>query len=1261
MSIRPIFAPVLSLALCAAGCDPEPAGTGDAESDLGDTGSGITGVFPGTDRDTGTGAGTGGDTGTLSHGDTDSLTATDTGQDAQTDTGDVADSASATDSDMGRGIDPYFETDGEADGMHPFVMPWADHSMGPTNLSHLNDADVLPLTIGADGHFYRNGEQYRLWGVNIACLSFPKSHEESDLIAERLAKFGFNAVRLHGFDLFYGWPNTRTLIDYSQATSDVFDEAVLDLFDYLVSALRSRGMYIDMNLLVGRRFVPGDSGDPGAPLPLDPITDGESWTDVSMQHDKTLGFFYDPILDAQKRYAQNLLTHVNPYTGLAYAEDPAVAIVEIVNEAGLMHYWMGGDLQQMSAPLIAELQAKWNAWLTAEYIDTAGVQGAWDTGTPATEILENTALTEPLDPWWLQVGEPAEATFSVEENADGTLPAMRIDIAAPGEESWHVQLLQQGLTLAPGERYTISFRARASSERPFTFDLRLDEEPWDAFTPWQERTLTTDWQTFTLGLSTGDDVAGANVRFEIAGVGFDTGTVWISSPSVVAGGTVLEPGETVESGTVPILERFGDRSWYRTAELDWLRFLRDTEAAYWQEMSRYLKEDVGIAAHVSGTQVMNSTPTLQATMDVVDTHNYWDHPIFPNESWDPLDWYIHNENPVWTPPGVMDVMVSGRVAGKPHIVSETNYVFPNDVSAEAPLTIAAYAALQDMDGIFLFPWDGQEASMITDYFDIAAHPHKLANLPMAAKMYRSFDVRPAETVWTVAMDSMTELQTMYDAGGAWRVADASLRGFPMAAAAIGRVEMDVSDGAVDDPFPDLSGLTTLLSDTGELEWNHTDGIITVNSAHTRALIGYTDGLAIGLGGPGVDCAAAPEACVVLAPGITLTGWSTLALSLIEGTSFFGDGRALLAATGQARNTGMIWTDDTRTSLGSQWGRPPSRVEVIPAAITLPRPAAEVRVFALDSRGQRIVALAVTGDTAASFEIGGGAGYPTLWYEVVLGADAAAGELSALLDQCAAYCAANETALAGCYPTATACLEDCANWSAQVRATPCDCGARADALLACAAGAPPETWVCGRLAEGIPPSQGCTDAYTDAFRCAANRSPCTDWAFELIDDFEDGDEETAGSAWGDWYAQMDEASTVTATLPDAHGAVGSFYAAHVSGEIAEWLNIRTTSAPEDLSDAVGIAFAAKGQGELRAALALEDMMAAENYDAHGVNFQLTSWWSHHTVRFDDPDFTQEGWGETAPFDPTQVHSLLFTPRISGPVELWIDDVVLLKAP
>src|SRR5699024_5063876 len=123
--------------------------------------------------------------------------------------------------------------------------------------------------------------------------------------------------------------------------------------------LKQRGIYTNLNLNVGRTYKPGDE-----------VPDSEAvriW--------KGMTFVGERLIELQKIYARDLLTHHNPYTGTEYRHEPAVAIVEIVNESSLYEFWMRNwlrgerttgspDIQLDFPPYYAErLDAMYQGWL----------------------------------------------------------------------------------------------------------------------------------------------------------------------------------------------------------------------------------------------------------------------------------------------------------------------------------------------------------------------------------------------------------------------------------------------------------------------------------------------------------------------------------------------------------------------------------------------------------------------------------------------------------------------------------------------------------------------------------------------------------------------------------------------------------------------------------------------------------------------------------------------------------------------------------
>ncbi len=99
--------------------------------------------------------------------------------------------------------------------------------------------------------------------------------------------------------------------------------------------------------------------------------------------DKQIDLFDPLLIDSQKTYARDLLTHVNAYTHIAYAAEPAVAMVEINNENTLFIWGAEQDLQNLPEPFAGELQRVWNEWLVKKYGTRAALAAAWGKLSPS--------------------------------------------------------------------------------------------------------------------------------------------------------------------------------------------------------------------------------------------------------------------------------------------------------------------------------------------------------------------------------------------------------------------------------------------------------------------------------------------------------------------------------------------------------------------------------------------------------------------------------------------------------------------------------------------------------------------------------------------------------------------------------------------------------------------------------------------------------------------------------------------------------------
>jgi hypothetical protein len=847
----------------------------------------------------------------------------------------------------------------------PFAPPWDDVAAGPSDISGTLDkpAGKAGFVHVNDGHLYSGRQRLRLFGTNFTAAAGCPDHATAEKVAARLAKFGLNAVRFHFLDATWGTPR---LINYESGDWRNWNADVLDRLDYFIARLKEHGIYADVNLLVGRRFGVGDGVDPAI-----------NQLDWKAAH--AVGFFHAPHLEAQKQYARRLLTHKNPYTKLAYAEDPAVALVEINNENGLIHTWLEGMLDHLPGVFADDLREQWNQWLARRYAGTAALAAAWGARNEplAAEMLANAGLSGNLDGWNVEQHQGAAVDASV---AGGTAV---LRVRRVGSAGWHVQFNQPKLAVRRGGVYTARFRASADRPRTVYFSLTQAHEPWGNLGLGASLSLTQQPQQFTFTFIAAED--DENARLGFADMNQQGAVFRIGALSLRPGGRVgLAEGESLEARSVGI-PKFANAAprGYPARPLngrrDWIGFLWETERKHWTAMRRFLREELGVRVPVVGTIVATSTPNLMADMDAVDSHAYWQHPQFPGQAWDMNNWVVKNISMVDHPD---EATVTGlafqRVAGKPHLVTEYNHPAPNAHAGEGPLFVAAFGALQDWDAIFLYTYahDEQEtkAGCIPGFFSIGQHPTIMANVPIASLLFRRGDLRPANELLTVPLSPEREIELIAQKGHAWGVLAVGSLGLDLKQAAMHRVALDVS-GRSPAPavIPPAKG--EQVSDTGELCWRlpgKDQGVLELRGARTKAVIGHVDHARIDLG-HGVQVTV----------GRTQTNWCTVAMSLLEGDSFdHHPRRALLVAAGAAENTGMGWRDETHNTVGRNWGKPPSLVEPIAATIQLPRGTALPVLYPLDARGQRGPGIPATaaGPHAAQFQIG--PPHKTVWYEIV---------------------------------------------------------------------------------------------------------------------------------------------------------------------------------------------------------------------------------------------------------------------------------------
>ena len=248
------------------------------------------------------------------------------------------------------GLAPARAQEGQELGTWAFSYPDNTKPGAVLDLRSLNEK-----TAGESGFVHRSadgnsfvlgsGKPIRFW----ACGSdaYQGTPEDMAKQARFLAKLGVNMVRLH----------TQIAPDTDGPITHV-NEKEIDGIWRMVAALKKEGIYTTISPYWA-------NGKKATQWGIDGYT---GQTDLW-----GLLFFNEKLQTGYKAWVKALYTRPNPYTGIALAQDPAVAIIQVQNEDG-MFFW---TMQGLKPEQQAVLGKKFAAWLTTKYGTLDAAKTAW--------------------------------------------------------------------------------------------------------------------------------------------------------------------------------------------------------------------------------------------------------------------------------------------------------------------------------------------------------------------------------------------------------------------------------------------------------------------------------------------------------------------------------------------------------------------------------------------------------------------------------------------------------------------------------------------------------------------------------------------------------------------------------------------------------------------------------------------------------------------------------------------------------------------
>ncbi len=226
------------------------------------------------------------------------------------------------------------------------ILPW---NSSPVDLSFLNAPEAPAgkrgfLKARGDKLSFDDGTVARFWGTNVTANSlFGTSKDDVKKQAHRLSELGFNLVRIHHHDS--EWVNPNIFGGHDALDTRSLSAAMLDKLDWWIKCLRDEGIYVWLDLHVGRRVKAGD-GIEG----FDEMRQGQPTASLSGYN-----FVSGSIQEAMKRFNESYLNHQNHYTGLRYKDDAAILAVLISNENDLTHHFGNALLPNKGVPQLSTI------------------------------------------------------------------------------------------------------------------------------------------------------------------------------------------------------------------------------------------------------------------------------------------------------------------------------------------------------------------------------------------------------------------------------------------------------------------------------------------------------------------------------------------------------------------------------------------------------------------------------------------------------------------------------------------------------------------------------------------------------------------------------------------------------------------------------------------------------------------------------------------------------------------------------------------
>ena len=317
-----------------------------------------------------------------------------------------------------------------------------------------------------NGHFYYKDKQVKFFGTNVVYSSAFPEKTDAPNIARRMSQLGINVVRFHHMDHRDIWESNE---------KSILSQEKLDKLHYFLFCLKNNGIYANINLHVSREYP--------EILKEQEILD-------AFPLGTSLDRYYPTFINDQLKYAKDLLTSYNNYTGFKVGEDPMILNIELNNENTMFNLEDETKVNKLTDKLKTELLKQWRDFIKNKYKSYDEIFHFYNNETTDmnVDLVKDNKISY----------QKSNSVCTIEDKL------VKFDIISPPTYSWENQIHFGLIDISNFTTYTVEFDAKVQNptEDTIVFGFQENKSPYRSYLSIDNIKLSTEFKHYILSART---------------------------------------------------------------------------------------------------------------------------------------------------------------------------------------------------------------------------------------------------------------------------------------------------------------------------------------------------------------------------------------------------------------------------------------------------------------------------------------------------------------------------------------------------------------------------------------------------------------------------------------------------------------------------------------------------------------------------------------------------------------------------------------